>query len=103
MVGGHYVRAIAFDDSESVAYLLDMQPSVALHEMGQDALMVGREVLNEHECHLGLHLCRHGREKGFVWGESPGRSSDADNRKILVMNGPGIGWTFCDRPDGYRF
>jgi hypothetical protein len=66
-------------DPHAVLDLLDLHAGVALDQLGQDAFVIGREMLHQNEGHAGLDIARNGREEGLERGQAAGGGTDADD------------------------
>ncbi len=63
----------------AVLDLEDLHAGVALDQIGEDALVVGREVLHQHEGHAGIRVGRDGGEERLEGRQTAGRGADADD------------------------
>ncbi len=70
-------------DGCAVLHLTDGKVDGAGKQVGQCALMGGRQVLNQHNSHA--QVCTRVLKQLSEGFQAPGRCSDADNRKVLIM------------------
>ena len=77
-VGGDDVGAVGFD-GHAVRHLEDLHPGVAPDQVGEDALVVRGQVLDQDEGHPRVPVGGHGGKKRLEGGQSPRRGADADD------------------------
>ena len=68
-------------DRHAVLDLEDLHAGIAPDQFGENALVVRRQMLDQHEGHPRVDVGRHAREKGLERRQTTGRGTDADDRK----------------------
>ena len=80
-VGRDDVSAVGLHH-HAVLNLENLHPGVAPHQFAEQALVVRRQVLHQHEGHAGVGVSGHAGEKSLEGRQTTGRSADADHREI---------------------
>ena len=65
----------------AVLDLEHLHAGIAADQVGEDALVVGGQVLDQHKGHAGFGVDRHAGEERLKGRQAAGRGTDADNRK----------------------
>ena len=56
----------------AVLNLEDLHPGVTANEIGEDTLVIGRQVLHQNEGHAGIDIGGHAGEEGLEGGKAAG-------------------------------
>lgn len=70
-------------DGHAVFDLGDLHPGIPADELGENTLMIRRQMLYQDKSHPGVGICRHAREKRFECGQASGRRSNSHNRETF--------------------
>ena len=87
-IGRDDVGAVGLDD-HAVLDFEHLHAGVAPDQVGEDALVIGREVLHQHESHARVDFGRHAGEEGLERGETAGGGADADDGERRMRQGRG--------------
>ena len=78
--GRNDVRAVGAH-RHAVLDFKHLHPGVAPNDFREHTLVIGREMLHEHERHAGVYVGRHAGKECLKRGESTGRRADAHHGK----------------------
>ena len=75
----------------------DLHASIAPDQIGQDALVIGCQMLHQHKSHAGVFVNRHAGKERFKSSQTPCGSADADDGEV------GFDWDFSDSHFHFSF